>query len=214
MFAWSLRLRTIGPWVWAARHFLIAVSVIALGLLLCWRPHSPEARIRLTGMALQLLGICAVVWGISETRRFFGRPPLRHQVVGWLRRFPLLRQDVVVGVVGATLEAAGLNAHAHVTYGAGPGAAVDARLEALERNVVAIYQRISQTQSAVETGLRNITDGLRAEDHQRQADAQAILERLDATGTGGLPVAAIGATWVFVGTVLGTASAEPASFLR
>ena len=49
---------------------------------------------------------------------------------------------------------------------------------------------------------------LKNEAEARKSEDDAIRKQLEATGTGGVHISAIGASWLFVGVVLSTAAVE------
>lgn len=51
-------------------------------------------------------------------------------------------------------------------------------------------------------------NALRDEERTRKSETEAIRKELEATGTGGVHISAIGASWLFVGVVLSTAAVE------
>ena len=208
------RLKAVWPWLVEARHASLAAAVICVALVISLRPHTTEPVIRLTGLVLQLLGIGTVIWGISETRALFGHASLTSKVRAWLVRFPLLRRNVVVAAAGVELAAAVGKGRAHVTYGPGTNPTIDARLEALEKNVTSIHERISQTQKEMDEEFQKTADALKREEQSRRADDRAIRHKLEATGTGGVHISAIGALWLFVGVILSTAATELAQLLK
>ena len=208
------RIKAVWPWFAKARHALLAVAVIAVALMISLRPHTPEPVIRLTGLALQLMGIATVIWGISETRALFGHPSLIRAVKGWLDRFPLIRRNITIAVGSAALSAAMGKARVYVTHRAGPDSTVESRLDALEKNVAAIHERITQTQAEVDEESRKSADALKREEQSRLAEDAAIRKQLEATGTGGVHISAIGASWIFVGVILSSASVEIAAFIK
>jgi len=61
---------------------------------------------------------------------------------------------------------------------------------------------------------RKMSESLMGEEHTRKIEDDAIRERLEATGTGGVHISAIGAAWLFVGVVLSTAAIEIANLLQ
>jgi hypothetical protein len=99
------RVRLLWPWLAEGKFVWLSLSVNIIALLVAIRPGASEPLIRLAGLFLQVLGIGTVIWGISETRALFGHPPIFRKATSWLRRFPLLRRDRVVGAVGAQSEA-------------------------------------------------------------------------------------------------------------
>ena len=219
MFITFSRLKAIPAWLAEAWPAGLAVGVILIALVVALvvialyphDPHAAERAIRLAGLALQLLGIWTVIWGISETRALFGHPSLRSKIKEYLRRFPLRRRNHVIGVAAGSLSASMAKARAHGTYGPGPSPTTKTRLDALEKNVTAIHERITQTQKEMDEGLQKTADAIKTEEQSRLAEDKAIREKLEATGTGGVHISAIGACWLFLGVILSTASCEIAA---
>ena len=208
------RLRAIGPWLLSARYAWIAVGGILIALTISLRPHTPEPVIRLTGLVLQLFGIGTVIWGISETRALFGHPSLASKAKSWLRSFPLLRRNIILAAGAISSSSAFCKGRAFVTHGPGPNPTIETRVEALEKNVDLIHERISSTEKEMDEEFRKATEALKNEEQSRQTEDRAIREKLEATGTGGVHISAIGASWLFVGVILSTAGIEIAEFLK
>jgi hypothetical protein len=208
------RIKQLWPWLVEVRFAWLALGVIAAALIVALRPHTPEPVIRLTGLVLQLLGIGTVIWGISETRALFGHPSFAAKAKSWIERFPLRRRNIVLAAGAASLAAATCKARGHVTQGPGPNPTIETRLDALERNISVIHERISGTEKEMDEEFRKTAEALKNEAQARQAEDNAIREKLEATGTGGVHISAIGASWLFVGVVLSTAGVEIAEFLK
>jgi len=137
------RIKQLWPWLVEARFAWLTLGVIGAALIVSLRPHTSESVIRLTGLVLQLLGIGTVIWGISETRALFGHPSFAAKAKSWFERFPLRRRNIVLAVGAASLAAATCKARGYVTQGPGSNPTVGTRLDALERNVSLIHERIS-----------------------------------------------------------------------
>lgn len=165
-------------------------------------------------MVLQLLGILTVAWGISETRALFGHPTFASKLNQWLARMPLLPRNVVIGVGSANLGMIGFNARGHTSYPIDPSANIPQRLSALEKNIQLIQDRITQTQAELDKGLSEAKGVLEKERLSREEEDCAIREKLEATGTGGVHISAIGAAWLFVGVILSTAAIELAGLIK
>lgn len=208
------QLKAVWGWLAEARHVSVAVCAILIALIVSLRPGTPEPVIRLTGLVLQLMGIATVIWGISETRALFGHPSLFSKATAWARRFPLLRRNIVIGLGAGSIVIAGVKGRGYTTHGPGPNPTIQTRLDALERNVGAINERISQTQKELDEGLKKAADGLKNEEQIRSQEDNSIREKLEATGTGGVYISAIGAAWLFVGVTLSTASVEISKFIK
>jgi hypothetical protein len=207
------RFKAIWPWLAEVRYAWYSMAVIGVALIISLLLYPTEPVIRLTGLVLQLLGIGTVIWGISETRALFGHPSFASKMKAWLSRFPLLRRNVVLKVDSASHIIVSGNVRAFQAHRA-TNPTTEARLDSLERNVTLIHERIGQTQKEMDEGLHKITESVKREEQVRQAEDNAIRMKLEATGTGGVHISAIGASWLFVGIILSTATTEIASLLK
>ena len=178
------------------------------------RPGTAECTIRLSGLALQILGIGTVAWGISETRALFGHPSLFAVAKSWLRSFPPFHSRVVSGTANITLGGATMSGRGYGMDNAGPNATPEARIEVLEKNIRRINERIDQTQREMDTEFRNAGAALKREEQARATEDQAIRHKLETSETGGIHVTAMGALWLLVGVTLSTASPEIAKWLQ
>lgn len=208
------RIRALWPWLVEARFAWLTLGVIALALAVSLRPHTTEPIIRLTGLVLQVLGIGTVIWGISDTRALFGHPSFATKAKSWFGRFPLLRRNVVLAAATGSIGLATCKARAYTTHGPGSNPTLESRVDALEKNVDLIHERISSTEREMDEELRKAGEALKNEEQTRQTEDAAIRQKLEATGTGGVHISAIGASWLFVGVVLSTAGVEIAELLK
>lgn len=206
--------KQLWPWLVEARFAWLALGVIGAALMVALRPHTPEPIIRLTGLVLQVLGIGTIIWGISETRALFGHPSFAEKAKSWLERFPLSRRNIVIAVGAGSLAAVTSKARGYTIQGPGQNPTIETRLEALERNVSLIHERISGIEKEMDEEFRKTAEALKNEEQQRHAEDNSIREKLEATGTGGVHISAIGASWLFVGVVLSTSGIEIAEFLK
>ena len=208
------RFKAIWPWLAEVRYVWYSMAVIGVALIISLLLHPTEPVNRITGLVLQLLGIGTVICGISQTRALFGHPSLANEIKAWLSRFPLLRRNVVLSVDSASHAVVSGKATVYVTHGARANPTVEARLDALEKNVTSIHERISQTQKEVDEEFHKISGLVKREEQLRQTEDNAIRMKLEATGTGGVHISAIGASWLFVGIILSTAATEIATLLK
>ena len=208
------RYKLLRPWLVEGKYFWFALAVNLLPLAICLQPGTSEPFIRLTGLLLQLFGIGTVIWGISETRAFFGHPPIIEKTKNWLRRFPLLQRSAVVGSASITLSASIVNGRAFGTVGPGPNPTIESRLDAAEKNITAIHERITATQREMDEEHQKVSSALKQEHETREENNATLAHKLEATSTGGVHISAIGASWLFVGVVLSTAATELSAFLK
>jgi hypothetical protein len=210
MLAWS---RASFRWLLEARLAWLFAATMVASILLPVLCSSGESGFRLAGLALQIVGILAVAWGIHETRLLFERPSLFGTVGGWLERRPRFRGRVVA--VGSSLLGSSVigRARAHVT--ANPeDDTVAGRLDALEKNIGLVNDRISGLGTELDEQSRELRESLEQERQTRAKEAEELRARLEATETGGLHLSAVGAAWLAVGVTLSTAAPELARWLQ
>lgn len=211
LYSW---LKALWNWLSELRHFWLTIAVTGIALFISLRPGTEEPVIRFSGLALQILGIGTVAWGISETRALFGRPSLFAVAKSWLLRFPPFHSGVVSGTANIDLGGLTMSGRGYSMDNAGPNATPEARIEVLEKNIGRVNERIDQTQREMDTEFRNADAALKQEEQARDAEDQAIRHKLETSETGGIHVTAMGALWLLVGVTLSTASLEIAKWLR
>jgi len=208
-------LRALLHWLFVdARIFWLALSVAVGALVFALRKSASEPEIRLTGLALQVLGIATVAWGIRETRVLFGRPDLFTLAKKWIERVPVYGGRVVTASANLTGIGATVHGRAHVSSTASPNATVEERVSVLEKNIQHLNKRIDETQTEMDQGFRAQTSALEEEKQIRSREDQLLSAKLEATETGGLHISAMGALWLFIGVTLSTASVELSAWLK
>lgn len=201
------RLKLLGPWLREANNFWFALVTNGFAICIALGAWSSEPVARWTGMVLQLMGVLTVAWGISETRAFFGHPSLASKAKGWLKRFPLLRVNRVIACMGGSYSITGGKLRAFIT--SNPlGPTLDDRIDALEKNIVLINERISSTQKELDAEVAKAAEALKTEETSRQTADQELAHKLESTATGGVHISAIGASWIFIGQILGSTAPE------
>jgi hypothetical protein len=208
------RLKSVWYWLAEARYVWLSVGGVAVALVISLRPGTAEPTIRMVGLGLQLFGIGTVMWGISETRALFGHASLVSKAKGWLIRFPLLRRSVVISATGVAAGSAVGKARAYGTHGPGANPTTESRLDAIEKNIASIHDRITETQHEIDVESTKTATAFTREEQLRASEDRAIREKLEATGTGGVHISAIGALCLFVGVILSTAAPEIAAFVK
>ncbi len=208
------RISLILPWLAERKFMWLSVTVIGAALAWSLRPGTQEPTIRLIGLALQLLGVATVIWGISETRALFGHPAFVSELRAWVSRFPLFKRKPVASAGGGGSAVVTLGARGHGTHGPGANPTIESRLHALEKEIASLHERINQTQNEMDAEFRKAAEELERERSSRTEEASVLRTKLEATGTGGVHISAIGASWLFIGVTLSTASPEIASWVK
>ena len=207
------RIKALLPWLAEARYVWLALAVSIAALVVALRPGTSEPVIRLTGLALQILGIGTVAWGISETRALYGHRPLFAIARGWVERFPLRSRNIVLSAAGIASATSVGRARGHLTHGTPPNPTVNDRLDALEKNIGSLHDRIGATQKELDEELSKLKTSVSEETSRREKEDQLNRKLIEMTATGGVHISAIGAVWLFVGVILSTAGVEIAAAL-
>jgi hypothetical protein len=200
-------LKAFFRWLVSPKYFWACSAVLVCASLVCLRPGTSEPVIRLTGLVLQLLGILTVLWGISETRALFGRPSIASVVRQWFAAFPIKRTKHISGTASITLAPLTVRARGYGTHNPADQS-LDARVDALEKNVSVVHDRITGLQNQTDQELDKLGNRVRDEQIARGQEDQVTRSMLEATGTGGIHISAIGAVWLLVGVTLSTAGIE------
>jgi hypothetical protein len=211
VWSWFKR---VGRWLATPRLFWVSSAIVVVAGIVALRPGTSEPVIRWTGLILQLLGIGTVIIGIEQTRRLFDHPTLLNMVAEWLKQFPRYRQSVVISVGAGAIAAATAKARGYVTSSPPPKANIDERVASLESNIGHLNKRIDDVYTELDSSIREQTAVLDKEHQDRVAQDSRIASKLETLGTGGLHISAVGALWLVIGVILGTASTEIARWLR
>jgi hypothetical protein len=215
-------MRKILAWLKAILHWLVdewkyfclgflVVAAAGLIVFIC----ASEAVIRITGMALQLLGIGTVAWGIHTTRKEFGHPSVFAVWRKRLNHFPPFGGRMSTGgSMYAMLPSLTSSGQCHDSVSAGVNPTIDARVHALEENLKLVNDRVSQTQNEMDREFRKQIEALKQEQQIRSDEDQHIRVKIESTQTGGLHISAMGALWLAVGVIMSSIPSELAVWLK
>ena len=203
------RLQNTVTWLFREpRFFWLCICVCAAAVVVMFQQGVTEPAVRLVGLGLQVGGLVTVVWGIVETRQFFGMQSPLEAFRGWVSRFPLHKRPAITAV-SATFDGCNtISASGYTSWPIDSTVDLEQRVLMLERNLPLIQERISSVQGEFNRVTQELKGELKSEAQHRLALSQHVQSQLMTYGTGGLHISAIGAVWVFIGTVLGTASPE------
>lgn len=200
-------------WLSEWRMLYFAAFCVLLGLSLIWSLDATEQSIRLVGLALQVLGIGTVIWGISVTRKQFGHPPVVRLLASWLRRCPLVRRPAYLQPEGISVGASIVGMRLTEVFTPNPSAPLGDRLVCIEKGLETLQKRIDSAESQIDNESSVAHGKVLVESRARVAADKDIMGALEASSTGGISISAVGALWLFVGVILSTASQELAAWL-
>ena len=183
LFAW---LTAVLRWLAEIRSLWLAMTVVAVAVVVSFWPCASETQIRIAGLVLQCLGLATVAVGVHQTRRLFGRPDSFTLLRGWLTRFPRWRRNVSLEASVALSGVSAVGAVGYVWSPVDPSAPLEARLQAVISNVDHLNERLSQLQNDQGDATRKHSEALRHEEQERATAVSEISARLEAAETGGL----------------------------
>jgi len=207
-------MRSYVHWLLIKPKFLwLAITGICIGVVAPFCYGYCEKAIRLSGLALQLCGIITVVWGIISTRQYFGLLPIREIFHSWWLEAPFQKLPII-GVRGSATLSLTAEGHMHTTYPLDHSAPVDDRIKCLELNISMLHERISGVHSDTMKKYAKLNDRVCENGTRLEEVYSKTTTDLKSFGTSGLHISAIGAAWLFIGSIMGTASQELAAWFR
>lgn len=195
-------------WVKQRWYGWFALLVVILALVIAFRPGTNEPLIRWTGLILQLLGICTVIWGIEETRRLFNHPTLLESISRYFTQFPPFKERIVEVHLAGASKLPRLKLRGVLTNNPPPSATLEQRVGFIEEKVNNLFMQVAEGSKKIDEAMQAQTVALEQERSERTKQDHTISEKLEATETGGLHISAIGALWLIVGVFLSTAAPE------
>ncbi len=201
---WIKALGSLARETWKFLLLILGTGGIGLMFPIVVVAQGSELYIARAGAALQLLGIGMVAIGIRETRKLFGLPGIFDRTRQWFGRWPAYNIATVSGVLAVVQDSDTVNARGIARHKAGPGATIEDRVAALEKNATLIDDRISQAQEEMDANVRRQDEALKQEQRSRAAEDQDIRNTMAVAETGGLDISATGAVWLFSGVICGT----------
>jgi hypothetical protein len=186
---------------------VLTFLVIVLALAVCLWSFESEPAIRLTGGILQFLGLVTVAIGIHQTRKDFLLPSIRERWAKWIEDRPLRGKSVTISGIGAVTSTGRVVASGGPPD-PGPDASVEDRIAALERNQKALLLQAKEFRAKIDGNHAEVQRWIEREQEERKAETASVKALLDKFAVGGIYLSVMGTVWIFVGTVLSTASIE------
>jgi len=175
-------------------------------------PEQIEPIIIRLGLVLQILGIVAVFQDINGKRKQFNLSSLPSSMVAKLKtyvntgliRLHLRRGKGVSGGCSGAVAPPSVKARSYGMHMPDTNATIETRLEAIEKNIISIHDRISMTQNEMDDESRKTASALKCQEQSMQAVESAIRDKLKTIVTGDVHIPIIGAFLLLVGVVFST----------
>jgi hypothetical protein len=185
---------------------------MAMQIFLNMTPEQIEPIIIRLGLVLQILGIVAVFLDINGKRIHFNLPSLPSSMIAKLKtwinaglyRLHLRRAKGVSGRCSGALAPPSVKARSYGRYMPDANSTIETQLEAIEKNIILIHDRINMTQNEMDDGFRKTASALKCQEQSMQAVDSAIRDELKTIVTGDVHIPIIGAFLLLVGVVFST----------
>jgi hypothetical protein len=202
----------LAQWLWRTQPLLALLAAIVVSSLV-WIVFSSclERRVRLVGIALQLLGVILVAVGLRDTRRAFEDQPTTWQAIKewWLGRPRFGPRDIVLQAAGVAAGASFGSARARVSPG--PNTPLERRVEMLQEQYAELFDEVGALANEIKKRDDELSNALKVESDERQkGDASTRAQLKRAVGQG-IPLGRVGAILFFLGIIAATASPEIAN---
>lgn len=198
---------------WLRRGPLIAAAVAAIFVLAIFIGISCfERQIRISGMALQLMGVILVAVGLRDTRQAFDDLPTTLGAIKawWAGRPRFGPQHHVLHAEGASFGTSTVAARARVS--AGPDSPLERRVAILEQEVTNLFDELGTLNAEMKKKTDELSDSLKAEGSERAKADEKTKNQLRRAIAEGIPLGIVGVIFFLLGITAGTASPEIASW--
>lgn len=191
------------------------VVVLVFSIIGSQLPGTAEDRVRYCGLALQLLGISIVAWGLRDRRLLFNLPSPLDNLRGYLRQFPRWgAKPQTINIIGTGGILVGGSGKVSVWIGVPPGASIEDRLAALKGNVESLKTQQAEIAKELQEETRKRFEAVDSERRKRESAVIDIRRQLNTLGAGGLHLEWAGVFWLFLGVFLATIPSEIAGWLK
>lgn len=203
-----MNLKIKNPFLWTS--ITTNGGIVLISILI----FQDEAFIRISGMLLQLMGICSVVLGIAETRQLFGEPSFYIIAKNWF--FSLIRKKNI------TIQLDTVHGSASVyniriskrDSPLGTNPTLKERVLSLEKNISFLSDDLKNLQEEIDIQGNDIQKRINDKYKLLQKEIEQINQKLKESATGGIHISALGATWLFFGVVLSSLAPELSKWLN
>lgn len=212
----TIRWRRLGRWlfiepwpVWAWIAGIGFASLVGMSL-----GYDPSSQVGSAGATLQVLGLVTVALGLNKTRRLFGRPGLVEKTVAWARKLPaIFRKPKNVALKASAGAIAIGSARASVWVTPAPGASLERRVGAVERNLDQLKDNLQHARAELSQEIQELKSTVSRERKERAEADTSHEQKLAELAVGGLHIELVGLVWLLFGVVFGTLPQKSAQII-
>ena len=203
--------------LWTSAVFLFVTAAVVLvvhpNLLSGVAGQKQEQVIRWWGVALQMVGILAVLNDLWSLREQFGLESASTWLRKWLARWPSRNVILKIEGVGAATQTGSVTS-ARGYVGPGHSASAEVRLSALEQHAHALRVELDSVRGTVEAERRERQQAAAIEAAERSRSHSDLANQLKKATTESIPFSLFGLLWLALGVVLSSTSPEVACWMK
>ncbi|WP_340121903.1 hypothetical protein [Methylobacter svalbardensis] len=193
---WIIR---VAKWLWEEKKVWITVLSIIGVFFFFWlifpEKLEGEDRFRLTGLTLELLGICTVVYGVNETLKSLERPQLHDIISEWFKRFPKFEDknnDITLTLNGMSSTCAQGSLFPHILRPVPNSLSLDKRVTLLEENLNQTNMAMFVIQQMLKQESQSMSEALTNESREREVGDENAQQQLKEFAVEGLALEIMG----------------------
>lgn len=170
-----------------------------------------ERQIRISGMALQLIGVFLVGVGLRDTRQAFDDQPTTFGAIKqwWSGRPKFGPRNHILSAEGASFGVSFGSARGRAV--AGPNTSLDQRVSILEQGHADLFDEVGALSEEMKKKTDELSAALKVERSEREQADQQTKNELRKAVAEGIPLGLVGVICFLLGITAGTASPEIAS---
>lgn len=201
-------------WLFEPRLLWFGACLITITFgVLVWVHPRQELFIRCWSMMLQIIGTWTVISELRSTQKSYEIAGWRHWMQEWHKRWP---SGKVINLGAGTAEMASCSASARATvrFSIDPAAAIEVRLDRLEKNLHLMEKDLAALYREVDAERRERELEIKAEADSRKSALSNLEEKLKMAAAGGLHLSMFGVGCFLLGMILGTIAPELAAIAK
>jgi len=200
-------------WARGNQLFWANAALIFATLLILWFPGPSDLRIRLWGMALQLLGAFTVWHDLAGAARDFGVTGIVKRNLAWVKR-GFRNKSPVNGSAEIILGSLASSSSGTVRATLHVGASLEERVSMLERRLRQVDDAAVKAQNLINEKERLLRQKIAQLEQSLVSKVEEVNLKLKTAVVGSYPVLLFGAAWLVVGIVLSSVAPEVAKSLE
>jgi hypothetical protein len=206
--------------LWNALNDASPVGLFLVGCAIActfgyWRSATASEAVRYAGTALQIFGLATVAIGLSKMRRLFGQPSFLDGGRAWFRQMrAVFARPKTVALKASVSGSSRMSADLRVVHGIRPGASLEDRILALEKNLDGLRDELDANVLKLRRELDSVHETIEQESAVQRQKYDVIDRKIEEVAVGGLHLESVGLLWLVLGVLGASIPDEIAGLLH